>query len=127
MKDNPMPDIVELLRGGPNGASVCLDAAIEIERLRKINGNHCNAVNTLVVENSQQTDEIKRLLTDLKMAVQSDTEFCRVIEADNKRLRAALQYIADSEHWGVGVLVATAKQALTAANTQLSSETEHLL
>ncbi len=36
-------------------------------------------------------DEIERLRGDLKTAVWSDSEFCKILERDNKRLRAALQ------------------------------------
>lgn len=60
-----------------------------------------DAVRDLIID---CRDYIERLREDLRLAVMSDTEYCKAIEDDNKRLREALRdvipYIdtCNSEH-----------------------------
>ncbi len=42
----------------------------------------------------EAADEIERLREQLKLAVWTDSEHCKLVEADNARLRAALNRIA---------------------------------
>lgn len=53
-----------------------------------------DAVNEIMRQTLADRDEIERLRKQLKQAVSSDTEYCKVLEADNARLREALQKIA---------------------------------
>jgi hypothetical protein len=74
-----------------------------VERLREFVGQYLGNAN-LDDELNEAADEIMQLREDLRLAVMSDTEYCKVIEDDNKRLREALQdvipYIdtCNSEH-----------------------------
>jgi predicted RNase H-like nuclease (RuvC/YqgF family) len=54
-----------------------------VERLRDA-GDHASFDPQL---HHKAADEIERLQNDLKMAIMSDTKYCKTIENDNKRLR----------------------------------------
>lgn len=59
-------DEVERLTANRNyWQQIVREGRAEIDRLRKINADHCDAVNTLVLENSRQADEIERLTADI--------------------------------------------------------------
>lgn len=49
--------------------------------------------------NRELREENEQLREDLRLAVMSDTEYCKAIEDDNKRLREALERISDDDNW----------------------------
>ena len=53
---------------------------------------------------------LKQLDNDIELAIMSDDEYCKTIKNDNKRLREALQTIAEEgSGWGQSVALAALK------------------
>jgi ribosome recycling factor len=42
-----------------------------------------------------ENEQLRQLRGDLRLAITADTEYCKLIEDDNKRLREALERIAN--------------------------------
>jgi predicted patatin/cPLA2 family phospholipase len=87
-----MTDIVERLRQSVMGyaPAVAHEAADEIERLwatiLKMQEEHADIW-------SKQQAEIERLQNDLRLAVMSDSEECKMLEAENERLRLRVSFL----------------------------------
>ena len=90
-----MSDIVERLRGYAkdqgrrhNIEDTCEAAADEIERLRAENKRLANSRN-------KWGQRYNQTLEKLRHAIMSDSEYCKAIDDENERLRAALRFYAD--------------------------------
>ena len=85
-----------------------------VKRLRELAAvDNCQA-------SIEAADEIERLRKDLSMAVFTDSEYCKVLEAEVERLRQALHIIAndyvelsqEKVHWQRDEHIKIARKAL---------------